>query len=271
MRDGQSVTSNSSKNYEEQLNGGVSPSKGDRLFINSPFVLFHNMKDSFYFPHDYHARHDIKLERLRMEIGPAGDGIYWSLVEMLYENQGKLLLADIPSIAKSLNTTSELVEKVVKQSNLFIVKDDFFYSKSLLVRLKHINTKRRKARASANKRWDANAMLTQSESNARKESKVKESKEYNNIYCRVIDYLNKKAKRNYKATTEQTRRLIRARLKDEFKEEEFYAVIDRKCADWLGNEKMDEYLRPATLFGTKFESYLNAPVKDKGIKKWKAP
>ena len=37
-------------------------------------------------------------------------------------------------------------------------------------------------------------------------------------------------------------------------------MIDKKCSEWLGTD-MEQYLRPQTLFGTKFESYLNAPSK----------
>lgn len=133
-------------------------------------------KDTYYFPHDYHARHDPKLEDLRMEIGPVGDGIYWDLVEMLYEQGGYLPLKNIPLFAKVLNTTEELLEKVIKTSELFVVNGDNFYSESLIARLKHINTKRRKAIGSANKRWNAKAMPTHSEGNAIKESKVKERK-----------------------------------------------------------------------------------------------
>jgi len=133
------------------------------------------MKNSYYFPHDYHARHDPKLERLRMDIGPVGDGIYWDLVEMLYEEDGYLPLKDIPLIAKTLNTTKELVEKVINQSNLFIKQGDTFTSQSLLNRLKHISGKRWKAKVSANIRWNAEAMRMHSEGNAIKYSK--ESKE----------------------------------------------------------------------------------------------
>ena len=51
---------------------------------------------------------------------------------------------------------------------------------------------------------------------------------------------------------------IHARLAEGYTQEDFRAVIDRKCADWLADARMVEYLRPETLFGTKFESYLNA-------------
>lgn len=75
----------------------------------------------------------------------------------------------------------------------------------------------------------------------------------------IIDYLNKKANKSYRASTESTARHIRARLNEGFTVDDFFAVIDKKCAEWMGTE-WDKYLRPETLFGTKFESYLNANV-----------
>lgn len=74
----------------------------------------------------------------------------------------------------------------------------------------------------------------------------------------VIDHLNRRAGTHYRATTASTRKLIKARLKEGFTAEDIKQVIDKKCADWLNNPTMMEYLRPETLFGSKFESYLNA-------------
>jgi hypothetical protein len=138
------------------------------------------MKESYYFPHDYHARHDPKLEKLRIMMGCEGLGIYWCLVEMLYEEGGSLLLADLEIYAKNLNTTPEKVKSAIEGYGLFRKNGTHFYSISLRKRLAHINTKREKARTSANTRWDAKAMPTQCQGNAIKESKVKESKEYIN-------------------------------------------------------------------------------------------
>ena len=76
----------------------------------------------------------------------------------------------------------------------------------------------------------------------------------------VISYLNLKAGTNYKATTPKTRTLIKARLKEGFTLDDFYAVIDKKVLLWGKDIKMQAYLRPETLFGTKFESYLNEVV-----------
>lgn len=76
----------------------------------------------------------------------------------------------------------------------------------------------------------------------------------------VLEYLNKKTGRNYRSTVSKTRSLINARLKEGFTEQDFYDVIDNKVYEWGDNEKMRIYLRPTTLFGTKFESYLQGNV-----------
>lgn len=77
-----------------------------------------------------------------------------------------------------------------------------------------------------------------------------------NIYKEVIDYLNFKTNSNYKHTTKKTKDLIKARINERFTLEDFKKVIDNKCEDWK-NTDLAKYLRPETLFGTKFEGYLN--------------
>lgn len=94
-----------------------------------------------------------------------------------------------------------------------------------------------------------------------KEPSIKESnKEIYNIYIQVLEYLNHKTGRHYKPT-EKAKKLIGARIKEGATLEDFKIVIDKKCADWLQDEKMARYLRPETLFGTKFDGYLNEPEK----------
>lgn len=84
---------------------------------------------------------------------------------------------------------------------------------------------------------------------------IEEGKE--SIYAPIVAYLNEKAGTKYKATTPKTQTLIRARLSEGFTLDDFKAVIDLKCAEWLGDAKMSKYLRPETLFSPKFEGYLN--------------
>jgi uncharacterized phage protein (TIGR02220 family) len=76
-------------------------------------------------------------------------------------------------------------------------------------------------------------------------------------YGDIISYLNTKTSSSYKETTKSTKDLIKARWKDGFTLEDFQKVIDIKSEEWLNDSKMNTYLRPKTLFGTNFESYLN--------------
>ena len=76
-------------------------------------------------------------------------------------------------------------------------------------------------------------------------------------YKEIIDYLNFKVNTKYKDTTKKTRSLIKSRFNEGFTLEDFKQVIDKKCVDWLRDKDMSRFLRPETLFGTKFESYLN--------------
>ena len=76
-------------------------------------------------------------------------------------------------------------------------------------------------------------------------------------YKQIVDYLNEKTGKRFSAGGKETQRHIKARWNSGFRLEDFQRVIDIKCAKWLTDSKMVDYLRPETLFGTKFESYLN--------------
>ena len=78
----------------------------------------------------------------------------------------------------------------------------------------------------------------------------------------IIDYLNKRTSKKYSVKTKKTAQLIHKLLDNGFTVEDFERVIDIKCKQWLNNEKMNQYLRPRTLFSEKFEDYLNeAPAR----------
>lgn len=88
------------------------------------------------------------------------------------------------------------------------------------------------------------------------------TKDNNNIYTSVVNYLNEKASKKYRVSSKKTQQLIRGRVGEGFTEEDFYKVIDNKVEEWLGTD-MEKYLRPETLFGTKFEGYLNQKSEEK--------
>ena len=76
----------------------------------------------------------------------------------------------------------------------------------------------------------------------------------------IVEYLNLKANTKYKYKSNATQKLIRARFNEGYTLEDFKKVIENKVSEWKGTN-FEQYLRPATLFGNKFESYLNQKPK----------
>ena len=83
-------------------------------------------------------------------------------------------------------------------------------------------------------------------------------------YKEITEYLNNRTGANYRHTTNKTKELIKARFNEGFTLDNFKEVIDKKCVEWM-NTDMQKYLRPETLFGTKFESYLNQQIKERKV------
>jgi uncharacterized phage protein (TIGR02220 family) len=100
-----------------------------------------------------------------------------------------------------------------------------------------------------------NSKANVSQAEEDKEEDIDKDKE---IYISIVSYLNEKAGTKFKHTTGKTKSAIKARMAEGFTVDDFKTVIDKKCAEWIGDPKMEKYLRPSTLFGTKFEEYLNA-------------
>ena len=136
------------------------------------------MKETFYFSHDYNARSDVKIKRLIAKHGLLGYGIYWSIIEDLYQNANALPL-DCESIAFDLRTNEEAVQSIINDFDLFIIEGKEFGSLSVQRRLEERVERSKKAQKSAYSRWNknANALQPQSDSNAIKERKGKENKE----------------------------------------------------------------------------------------------
>lgn len=75
----------------------------------------------------------------------------------------------------------------------------------------------------------------------------------------VIDYLNSQTGSHYRHTKGNIRH-VTARINEGFTVQDCKTVIDKKCAEWMPDDRMQQYLRPETLFGPKFENYLNQRV-----------
>ena len=90
--------------------------------------------------------------------------------------------------------------------------------------------------------------------------KVLREKEIKNkaIIEEIISYLNEKTNKHFTSKNKQTIKFINGRLSEGYSKEDLKAVIDNRCEKWLNDEKMNEYLRPSTLFRpSKFEAYYN--------------
>lgn len=84
-------------------------------------------------------------------------------------------------------------------------------------------------------------------------------------YSEIISYLNEKAGTNYRSSSKVTQTKIKARWKEFPDLIHFQNVVDNQVSKWKGTE-WEQYLRPETLFGTKFESYLNSVPVLSGIR-----
>lgn len=100
--------------------------------------------------------------------------------------------------------------------------------------------------------------------NRERDKRIEKEKEIKNssfdFINEIITYLNSICNTNFKPNTPKTQTLIQARLNDGFSIDDFKTVIDKKSSEWLDTE-WQKYLRPETLFGNKFESYLNQVAK----------
>lgn len=109
----------------------------------------------------------------------------------------------------------------------------------------------------------ANRQLTAIKNIRTKEGKNKEVKDIVEQepepipYREIIDYLNQKAGKSFKHSAAGNKKVIKARWNEGYKLDQFKRVVDNKCQDWLNDEKMSLYLQPSTLFGNKFDQYLN--------------
>lgn len=110
------------------------------------------MKETFYFSHDYNARTDEKIKKLIKKHGMAGYGIFWSIVEDLYNN-ANALRTDYDGIAYDLRSENEVIKSIINDFDLFRIEDDFFGSESIERRLDERSERSEKARQKAFKRW----------------------------------------------------------------------------------------------------------------------
>jgi len=135
-------------------------------------------KETYYFTHDYNARSDVKIKKLLAKHGFQGYGIFWAIIEDLYQN-ANALPTQYDLLSFEYRTDNDTVKSIINDFDLFVSENGNFGSLSVQQRIDERDTKSEQARKSAFYRWgkiekDANAMQTHSEGNAIKERKGEE-------------------------------------------------------------------------------------------------
>ncbi len=162
--------------------------------------------NTFYFSHDYNTRSDFKIKRLLQKQGSCGYGVYWMLVENLYNNNNSLPL-DYEALQYDLQSDISVIRSVLNDFDLFEIQNNHFSSKTITERLKARDSKSKKARDSANVRWSKTKEVQEVK------PKTKQIKEP--IY-REFDHLTLTVKDNEK-------------LKVKYSQVQIDAVLDNIC------------------------------------------
>ena len=198
-------------------------------------------KDTFYFSHDYNVRNDIKIKKLINKHGFLGYGLFWAIIEDLYNNTNVLPM-DYECIAFDLRTDPDIIKSIINDFDLFVIEDGTFGSLSVERRLTERNEKSLKARESVLKRWnktkkDTNVLQTNYDSNTIKESKVKENKEkqiyksFAHLSISVLDYEKLLESGYSKNQIDNTLESI-----ENYKKNVSYKSLYLTAKKWLGKE-----------------------------------
>lgn len=190
---------------------------------------------------------------------------FWLDVELLHDKnttmQEKLLLIEITNLS--------MLDKGCIASNthfaeLFKVKkESISRSLSSLEKKGYILTKIKEGSRNHDRTITINKMLSVAITKCleTKENKTSNTQDID-LVNEIIDYLNIKTGKKYSSKSKGNQKPILSRLKEGYKLQDFKNVIDIKYFTWKDNLEMSKYLRPETLFGNKFDSYLNEVMSD---------
>lgn len=123
-------------------------------------------KDTFYFSHDYTSRNDPKLVKVLMKMGHEGKGIFWDLIEMLYEQNGVLKVDEIDLYAFAIKADPEKIRQLINDFDLFKTDGVEFWSDSVIRRLEERDSRSKKYKDNAAKRWDKYKCIDNQDVNA---------------------------------------------------------------------------------------------------------
>lgn len=161
-----------------------------------------------------------------------------------------------------LSTTKRIITELKRNDTLDILDledDSFEFKNRRILREKAISETRSEVGKTGGRGHKSKTKANQKQTESKTKAKAKQNPEYEYEHDieSVVDYLNKKASTNFKPKSKTTEAFVIARLKEGYTVDQFKTVIDKKTKEWLPKPDMVVYLRPETLFGNKFEGYLN--------------
>lgn len=185
------------------------------------------------------------------------DKLVYGIIESACRMYDSCCTMSNDTIAKILNTTTRTIQSSISK----LVKYKFIYRKIENANESYIKLRSMTVIQDTDTTKNTSYLHEENFTPPMKKTSHKYNNKNNNKYIveikEIIDYLNLRARKNFRSLTAATQSLIKARLNEGFTVEDFKKVIDIKCSEWLGSDYA-QYLRPQTLFGTKFESYLNS-------------
>jgi uncharacterized phage protein (TIGR02220 family) len=202
------------------------------------------------------------------------EGCLLKLLFQLHKSEERgVFTANIRAISILFKTNIEESRELlaeISENNLLnieeIAPDKFCIKSRRMVREGNISTKRVEARLSYLTKplsKPSTKPLTNPQTNPQQKWGFVKDDNISLYIKEVVELLNKKSGKNFSLKTTKTKDLIKARFNEGFTKEDFEKVISQKCNEWLDDAKMVLYLRPETLFGNKFEGYLQSIPKNK--------
>ena len=110
--------------------------------------------ENLYFRHDFNARNNPKLLKLKMKMGMEGVGIYWCLLECLCELNGYLKEEDLETFCFNEHISIDKIKNVLKIANFKYDKTKGYYSSGILERISKREEFCAKQKEKADKRWE---------------------------------------------------------------------------------------------------------------------
>lgn len=188
------------------------------------------------------------------------EGALLKLIFKLWNSEDKgLLTISFPQLAILLKKTEELTLKIIRElEENKVLNIEFLPDKKLKIENRRMTreVELSKVRSEIGSLGAKAKKANRKQKPSKPQAKGKQIAEID--IDNVIEYLNNKISADFKKETKATRAFITARFKENHTVEDFKAVIDHKWNEWGLDPKMSAYLRPETLFGTKFDSYLQA-------------